>query len=178
MRGLVFLLLAACSNDQFSGEDAGVDAEAEAEPEQEAAVPDVIEEIAAETGPKGFCATQSNAFFCDDFDTLATVTDSFSVWTAGSIAFGTGLTGKGLAISAVALTSPTVYITKQVQGNALHELDFAMQLGTAILATYVTVTAGSSMFGLGVDTLGQNITIQGDSNSNATVATADTKWHA
>jgi hypothetical protein len=34
------------------------------------------------------------------------------------------------------------------------------------------------MFGLGVDTLGQNFTIQGDSNSNATVAKADTTWHA
>ncbi len=179
MRGLVFLLLAACSNDQFSGEDASAEAEAEAGPDQEAAAPDVIEASSTDAGTSGYCATQSNAFFCDDFDTLPNATDSFSVWTTGSIAFGTGVTGtKGLDVTAVALTSPTVYVTKQVQGNVLHEIDFAMQLGSATLATYVTVTAGASTFGLGVDTLGTNFTIQGDSNSNATLATADTKWHA
>jgi hypothetical protein len=175
-RGLFFLLLAACSNDQFtSTEDAGADAEAGSV--QEASALDVRDTGVIETGPSNFCSTLSNAFFCDDFDTLTPVTASFSVWTAGSIAFGAGFTGQGLVVSAVAVSSPTVYVTKQVQGNALHELDFAMQLGSPTLATYVKVTAGASAFGLGVD-LGSNFTIQGDSNSNATLAKADTNWHS
>jgi hypothetical protein len=173
--GLVLLVMTACSNDQFLGNDAGDDAVADAREETTA---DVVEASSMEGGPTGFCASpaQSGAFFCDDFDTLTPVTASFSVWTPGSIAFGAGVTGQGLVVTAVAVTSPTVFITKQVQGNVLHELDFAMQLGSATLATYVKVSAGASAFGLGVD-LGANFTIQGDSNSNATLAKADTNWH-
>lgn len=172
-RALGFLLLAACSNDQFISGDAGVDAEAGSP--AEADVPDVVEASSQETGPTTYCASQKDAFFCDDFDVLPGATDSFSVWTTGAIAFGPGMSGQGLAISAATLS--TVYVTKQTQGDALHEVDFAMQLGSTTLATYVTVTAGASSFGLGVDGL-SNFTIQGDSNSNATLAAADTKWHS
>jgi hypothetical protein len=169
------LLFTACSNDQFTEGDGSADVEAGGP--AETSTQDVVEASAVEGGPTGFCATQSNAFYCDDFDTLAPVTASFSVWTTGSIAFGAGLTGQGLAISAVAITSPTVYVTKQVQGNALHEIDFAMQLGAPTLATYVRVTAGSSTFMVGVD-VGANITIQGDASTNATLVKADTSWHS
>jgi hypothetical protein len=175
MRVPVLLLLAACSNDQFTGEDAATDAEAGG---QETSLPDVLEASSTETGPATFCGTQAGAFFCDDFDTLPKVTDSFSVWTGGSIAFGAGLTGQGLAINAVALSSnPVVFVTEQVQGHALHEMDFAMQLGSTTLATYVRVTAGSSTFMVGVDGV-SNFTIQGDSNSNSTLDKADTSWHS
>lgn len=173
MRGLVFLLLAACSNDQFTADDSGADVEAGVV--QETSTEDVVEASSLETGPSGFCSTQNDAFFCDDFDELANVTDSFSVWTAGSIAFGAGKTGKGVTINAATVT--TVYVTKQIQGNALHELDFAMQLGSPTLATYVRVTAGSSTFMVGVDGL-SNMTIQGDASSNATLIKADTSWHS
>ena len=172
-RALIFLLLAACSNDQFTADDGGADVEAGA---QEAAAEDVLDEASpVEGGPSTFCSTQTSFSFCDDFDVLPNVTDSFSVWTAGSIAFGTGVSGsKGMTINAAALA--TVSITKQVQGS-VHELDFQMQLASTTLATYVTVTAGSSSFGVGVD-LSPNFTIQGDSNSNATLMKADTNWHA
>jgi len=173
MRALVFLMLAACSNDQFvAGDDAGSDAEVG--PAQEASTPDVMEASAQETGPTTYCASQKGAFFCDDFDLLPKVTDNFSVWTTGSIVFGPGKTGQGLAINASTLS--TVYITKQVQDSTLQEADFAIQLGSTSLATYVTITAGTSTFGLGID-LTPNFTIQGDGNTNGVLGKADTSWH-
>jgi hypothetical protein len=177
--GLVSLLLVACSNDQFTGEDAAADVEAGA---PEAAAIDVVEASEIEAGPTTFCATQPSAFFCDDFETLPNPTESFSVTTpaqptAGTFAFGQGYkSDKGLAVKAGAAS--TAYVTKQNQSNALHGFTFAIQITTgAIGVVYARVQAQSSSFTLQADVTGANIGIKGDTGSAQNVITADGNWH-
>jgi len=179
-RALVFLVLAACSNDQFSGEDSSADV-VEAGP-QEAATADVMEASPIESGPSTFCGTQASAFFCDDFESLAGPTDSFSVTTpaqptTGTFAFGQGYkSGKGLTVKAGAASA--AFATKQVQGDALHGFTFAIQIATgAIGVTYFHVQAQSSSFTLAADVTGANIGIKGDSGNPQNVITADGNWH-
>jgi hypothetical protein len=181
-RGLVFLLLAACSNDQFSGADGSDDDAADAASPKEAAADDVVEASAVDSGPGGFCATQSNAFYCDDFDELPNPTDSFSVTTpaappTGTFVFGQGKSAKGLVVTASGALS-TAYVTKQAQGSALHGFTFAIQIpAVQASATYVRVQAQSSAFTLAADGLAQNITIKGDSGNPKNLLKPDTSWH-
>ena len=181
MRGLVFLLLTACSNDQFTADDAGVDADGDTGA-QEAGTTDVVEASSNEGGPAGFCATQTTAFYCDDFDTLTPATASFSVTTpasapAGTFDFGPGKSGKGLAVKASGALS-MAYVTKQVQSNVLHGFTFAIQLSSAVAnVVYVRVQAQSSSFTLAADLGGGNLAIKGDSGNAQNVITPDGKWH-
>ena len=178
--GLVFLLLAGCTNDQFTGDDSGTDAEAG--PQKEASASDVVEASATETGTSGFCSTQTTAFFCDDFDTLPDPAASFSVTTppnapSANFAFGTGKTGKGLVVTASGALSKA-YVTKQVQGDVLHGFTFAIQISaTQANAVYVRVAAQSSTFTLAADGLAGNLAIKGDTGGAQNVYPSDAKWH-
>jgi hypothetical protein len=175
----LLVLVCACSNDEFNGQDA-----AEEKPPEDTSVVDVAPEasVEAEAGPTGFCGTQSKAFFCDDFDELTPVAQSWSVTTpatppAGSLDFGAGVaSSKGATVKAPAATN--VFLTKQVQGNVLHGFTFALQLSGPIGTTaYVRVQAGTSTFTLAADLTAANLTMSGDTGGAVSFAKADSSWH-
>ena len=178
-RALIFLVLAACSNDEFTQADAGGDAEAGAQ--QETGAADAFEASAIEGGSETFCS-QSKAFYCDDFETLTPATQSFSVTTpanppAGTFDFGQGKVGKGLVVKASGALS-SAYVTKQVQSDVLHGFTFAIQIqATQANAVYVRVQAQSSTFTLAADGLAQSLTVKGDSGTALAAYKADTNWH-